>query len=137
MQFRFCDQDGPTNHVYGCIHLFLLFGGELLKNVNTTREVETWLKVRRRRRGSILIKTGLSRLWSLTWDQCSRPIESQNSLKCNNLRWSLELSWFFCMQINIKVFCKVVLPFLVGVERHAKIASQIAEFLKRNYLIKN
>ena len=37
MQFRFCDQDGPANHVYGCIHLFLLFGGELLKNVNINK----------------------------------------------------------------------------------------------------
>ena len=36
MQFRFCGQDGPTNHISGCIHLFLLFleGGELLKNVD-------------------------------------------------------------------------------------------------------
>ena len=41
------------------------------------------------------------------------------------------------MQINIKVFYKAVLPFLVGVDKDAKISSQIAELLKRKYLVKN
>ena len=36
---------------------------------------------------------------------------------------------FFYMEINIKVICKLVLPFLVGVGRYAQIANEIAEIL--------
>ena len=45
--------------------------------------------------------------------------------------------WLFCLQINIKVFYKVVLTFLVGMFRHTKIAKQILEFFKGKYLIKD
>lgn len=41
------------------------------------------------------------------------------------------------MQVNIKVFYKVLLTFLVGMFRHTKIAKQILEFFKEKYLIKD
>ena len=45
--------------------------------------------------------------------------------------------WLFCLQVNIKVFYKVLLTFLVGMFRHTKIAKQILEFFKEKYLIKD
>ena len=36
----------------------------------------------------------------------------------------------FCIQININIFYKLILPFLVGVVMHVQITIQIAEFFK-------
>ena len=37
----------------------------------------------------------------------------------------------------MKVFRKLVVPFLLGVVRHAQIANQIVDFLEGQYLIKD
>ena len=47
--------------------------------------------------------------------QCSWPIRSQDSLKCNNFKG---IKLFFCLQINIIVSFKLVLLLLVGVARN-------------------
>ena len=41
------------------------------------------------------------------------------------------------MQINIKVFNTLILPFLVGVVRHTQIANQISEYFKGQYVEKD
>ena len=39
----------------------------------------------------------------------------------------------FCIQININIFYKLILPFLVGVFMHVQITNQIAEFFEMQY----
>ena len=40
---------------------------------------------------------------------------------------------FFCVHINIKVFCKFIPPILVGVGRNVQVAYQIADALEGHY----
>ena len=42
-------------------------------------------------------------------------------------------NWFFCVHINIKVFCKFIPPILVGVGRNVQVANQIADALEGHY----
>ena len=42
-----------------------------------------------------------------------------------------------CMQINSKVFYKLILSFFVAMVRHTQKANLIAEFLKGKYPMKN
>ena len=51
--------------------------------------------------------------------KCFHPINLQDSLNCNILQKKWIMKFVFCMQINIEVFYKVVLPFWVSVTRHA------------------
>ena len=39
----------------------------------------------------------------------------------------------FCMQININIFYKMILPFSVGVVMHVQITNQMAEFFEMQY----
>ena len=39
----------------------------------------------------------------------------------------------FCMKININIFYKLILPFLMGVVMHVLITNQIAEFFEMQY----
>lgn len=46
------------------------------------------------------------------------------------------MKFTFCLQINVKVFYKLILRYLVGMVKHVHIANQNSEFLKGQYLIK-
>ena len=39
----------------------------------------------------------------------------------------------FCIQININIFYKMILPFLVGVVMHVQMINQMAEFFEMQY----
>ena len=54
-------------------------------------------------------------------------------LKCNILRKKWVIKLVFCIQININVFYKLILPFLVYVVMHIQITNQIAEFLEMQH----
>ena len=43
----------------------------------------------------------------------------------------------FCAYINNKVFCKLILPILVGMGTNAQVANQIADVLEGHYLWKD
>ena len=62
-------------------------------------------------------------------------VQLQDSLKCNVLWTKCGIKLNSCMQINIKFFFKVVLPF-VGEWSGMPKANQLVEFFKRKYLIK-
>ena len=53
--------------------------------------------------------------------RCCQPINLQDSLKCNISKTKWTVKYIFGMQINIKVFCKLILPFWVCATRHAQI----------------
>ena len=66
-----------------------------------------------------------SHIWQKFWfssygPKCCQPIKLQDSLKCNisTKKWVNKL--IFGMQINIEVFCKLILSFWVGAIRHAQ-----------------
>ena len=52
--------------------------------------------------------------------ECFQSIKLQDSLRCNIVRTMLMMKFVFCMQINIKIFCKVILSFWVSETRHAQ-----------------
>ena len=63
--------------------------------------------------------THLARFWVSSYGPKSCPqIILQDSLKCNIVRMRWMMKFIFCMQINIEVFCKVILSFWVSVTRH-------------------
>ena len=65
--------------------------------------------------------THLTKFWILSYGpKCCQPIKLQDSLKCNIVRKRWMVKYIFCMQINIEVFCKVILSFWVSVTRHAQ-----------------
>ena len=53
--------------------------------------------------------------------KCCQPINLQDSLKCNISKTKWIMKYIFVMQINIKVFCKLILSFWVCAIRHAQI----------------
>ena len=53
--------------------------------------------------------------------KCCQPINLQDSLKCNISKTKWIMKYIFGMQINIKVFCKLILSFWVCATRHAQI----------------
>ena len=54
------------------------------------------------------------------WPKCCQPIKFQDSLKCNIIRKKWMMKFIFCMQINIEVFCKMILSFWMSVSSHAQ-----------------
>ena len=65
--------------------------------------------------------THLAKFWILNYGpKCCQPVKLQDSLKCNIVRKRWMMKFTFCMQINIEVFCKVILSFWVSVTRHAQ-----------------
>ena len=64
--------------------------------------------------------TYLTKFWVSSYGpKCCRPIKLQDSLKCNIVRKKRIMKFIFCMQINIEVFCKVILSIWVSVTRHS------------------
>ena len=68
----------------------------------------------------LLIFHRQSQIWQDSSSGCCQPIKLQDSLKCNisGKKWKIKCD--FCMQINIKVLYKLILPFCVGATRHAQ-----------------
>ena len=63
----------------------------------------------------------LAKFWfSSCGPKCSHPIKLQDSLKCNISRKKWMMKFIFGMQINMKVFYKLMLSFWVYVSRHAQ-----------------
>ena len=58
--------------------------------------------------------------WVIYGPKCCQPIKLQDSLKCNISRKEWMIKFIFGVQINIEVFCKLILSFLVCATRHAK-----------------
>ena len=54
------------------------------------------------------------------WAKMLSAIKLQDSLKCNISRKKEMMKFIFGMQINIKVFCKLILSFWVCATRHAQ-----------------
>ena len=52
--------------------------------------------------------------------KCCQPIKLQDSLKCNISRKKWMMKCIFCMQINIKVFYKLILSFWVCITGHVQ-----------------
>ena len=50
--------------------------------------------------------------------KCYQPIKLQGSLKCNISRKKWMMNFIFGMQINIEVFCKLILLFLLCITSH-------------------
>ena len=66
-------------------------------------------------------RTYLSKIWVSSYGpKWCQPIKLQDSLKCNILRKKRMIKFIFCMQINIKVFYKLILSFWVSVTRYAQ-----------------
>ena len=66
-----------------------------------------------------ILSTRLAKFWVLSYgSKCCQPIKLQDSLKCNIVRMRWTMKFIFCKQINIEVFCKVILSFWVSVTRH-------------------
>ena len=63
----------------------------------------------------------LAKFWFSSYGpKCYQPIKLQNSLKCNISRKKWMVKFVFGMQINIKVFNKLILSFWVCALRHAQ-----------------
>ena len=74
--------------------------------------------------------THLAKFWSSSFGpKCCQPIKSQDSLKCNIVRKRWMMNFIFSMQINIQVFCKMILSFWVSVTRHAQITQNKFAYL--------
>ena len=56
----------------------------------------------------------LAKFWFSSYGpKCCEPIKLQDSLKCNVSRKKRMIKFIFAMQINIKVFDKLILSFWV------------------------
>ena len=65
--------------------------------------------------------TYLAKFWALSYGpKCCQTIKLQGSLKFDIVRKKWMMKFIFCIQINIKVFCQVILSFWVSVTRHAQ-----------------
>ena len=65
--------------------------------------------------------TYLASLWVSSYGpKWCRPIKLQDSLKFNTVRRKWIVKFVFSMQIDIKVFSKVILSFWVSVTRHTQ-----------------
>ena len=63
----------------------------------------------------------LGEFWFSSYGRkCCKPIKLQDSLKCNMSRKKLMMKFIFGMQMNIEVFYKLILSYLVCVTRHAQ-----------------
>ena len=62
-------------------------------------------------------RTHLATFWVSSYGppKGCQPSKLQDSLKCNIVRKSWKMKFNFCMQINIEVFCEVILSFWVSV----------------------
>ena len=56
--------------------------------------------------------------------KCCWPIKLQDYLKCNISKKKWMMTFIFCMQINIKVFCKLMLSFWVCLKKEFCISLQ-------------
>ena len=68
----------------------------------------------------LLIFHHLFHIWQNSSSWCCQPIKLQGSLKCNISRKKGMMKFVFCIQINIKVLCKVIQSFWVCATRHAR-----------------
>ena len=64
------------------------------------------------------------------WLKYSWPIKLKNFLNCNILWRKGVMKLIFWIWININIFYKLILRFLVGVVRHVQITNQIEEFFE-------
>ena len=66
--------------------------------------------------------TNVGKFWVSSYGpKCCQPIKLQDSLKCNIIRKKRMMKFiFFCMQINIEVFCKMILSFWVSLTSHSQ-----------------
>ena len=63
----------------------------------------------------------MAKFWvSSNGSKSCQPINLQDFLICIILRKKWIMKFVFCMQINIEIFYKVLLPFWVSVTRHAQ-----------------
>ena len=78
----------------------------------------------------------------IIWQNSGSSVTAQNALDQSNWgiflkynilwkKWVMKL--IYCIQININIFYKLILPFLVGVVMHVQITNQIAEFFEMQY----
>ena len=55
----------------------------------------------------------LEKFWFSSYGpKCCQPIKLQDSLKCNISRKKLMMKYIFGMQVNVEVFCKLMLSIL-------------------------
>ena len=82
--------------------------------------------------------TYLAKFWVLSYGpNCCQPIKLQYSLKCNIVRKKWMIKSIFCMQINIEVFCKVIVSFSVCVARQAQSTKTNQFTISLQYLEEN
>ena len=63
----------------------------------------------------------LAKFWFSSYEpKYCQPIKLQDSLKCNISRKKQMMKFIFGKQINIEVFCKLILSFWVCAARHAQ-----------------
>ena len=64
----------------------------------------------------------LTKFWfSIYGPKCCQPVKLQDSLKCNISRKKWMMKFVSGMQINIKVFYKLILSFWLCLTRHAQL----------------
>ena len=82
--------------------------------------------------------TYLAKFWVSSYGpNCCQPIKLQYSLKCNIVRKKWLIKSIFCMQINIEVFCKVIVSFSVCVARQAQSTKTNQFTISLQYLEEN
>ena len=82
--------------------------------------------------------TYLAKFWVSSYGpNCCQPIKLQYSLKCNIVRKKWMIKSIFCMQINIEVFCKVIVSFWVCVARQAQSTKNNQFTISLQYLKEN
>ena len=65
--------------------------------------------------------THVTKFWVSNYGpKCCQPIKLQDSLKCNVVREKWMMKFIFCMQINTKVFYKMILSLWVCVSRQVQ-----------------
>ena len=79
----------------------------------------------------------LVKFWfSSNGPKCCQPIKLQDSLKCNILRKKWMMKFIFHMQINIEVFCKLILSLWVRVIGHTQSARNICNISMKAWRMK-
>ena len=79
----------------------------------------------------------LTKFWfSIYGPKCCQPVKLQDSLKCNISRKKWMMKFVSGMQINIKVFYKLILSFWLCLTRHAQL-TQNKKCISLQYLQKS